>query len=386
MPEPLETSPSCPSEAAGDLLYRQWPALPELFPFSLSGLDLKHEADLEDNPQFIFVGPAAKRRAPARAVDAVGASDLLGLQTLPRGACIFPLYLRDETKTNLFAEEGQQSRVPNLNPWARRYLDRLTQDGLGPVGPGREGEDAAVLEQSARALFHHAVAITRAPLYRAGHEAALKKEWPRLPLPATAQLLAASSKLGAEVTSLLDLKSEVPGVTSAPLRSDLRSLAKLVKADGGIINPLAGHLLMGAPWGERNATGQVAPSAGQSVVRAWNPDELAGLAPLVATQGIGQSQALALLGEEMHDIHLNPLVLWKGVPRGVWEYAVGGQPVLHIWLSHRAAGVTGRALTIEETREMQGIVRRIAALLLLGPSLDANYRACTYEAVTLSSF
>ena len=32
-------------------------------------------------------------------------------------------------------------------------------------------------------------------------------------------------------------------------------------------------------------------------------------------------------------------------------------------------------LTVAEAREVTAMVRRIAALLLLGPDLDANYRA-----------
>ena len=45
------------------------------------------------------------------------------------------------------------------------------------------------------------------------------------------------------------------------------------------------------------------------------------------------------------------------------------------WLSYREKELLGRALKIEEARYVTEVVRRIAALLLLSPALDANYEA-----------
>ena len=36
----------------------------------------------------------------------------------------------------------------------------------------------------------------------------------------------------------------------------------------------------------------------------------------------------------------------------------------------------GRSLSADEVREVRDMARRIAALLLLGPVLDASYAAC----------
>jgi hypothetical protein len=36
--------------------------------------------------------------------------------------------------------------------------------------------------------------------------------------------------------------------------------------------------------------------------------------------------------------------------------------------------VLGRDLTLDEARDVQRMARRIAAILLLGPALDASYR------------
>jgi hypothetical protein len=45
------------------------------------------------------------------------------------------------------------------------------------------------------------------------------------------------------------------------------------------------------------------------------------------------------------------------------------------WLSYRERAVLGRPLTINEAREAAAIVRRLAALVVMGPDLDANYAA-----------
>ena len=44
------------------------------------------------------------------------------------------------------------------------------------------------------------------------------------------------------------------------------------------------------------------------------------------------------------------------------------------WLSYREEKRLGRPLTKEEVRHVQEMARRIAAILLRGPALDANYQ------------
>ncbi len=68
------------------------------------------------------------------------------------------------------------------------------------------------------------------------------------------------------------------------------------------------------------------------------------------------------------------------MPAAAWSYTLGGYQVVKKWLSYREFSVLGRALTVEEARHVTGMVRRIAALLLLGPELDANYLAVTADA------
>jgi hypothetical protein len=72
---------------------------------------------------------------------------------------------------------------------------------------------------------------------------------------------------------------------------------------------------------------------------------------------------------------MNDVAYWKSVPTSVWEYRIGGYQVVKKWLSYRETSILGRAITAAEVKEVSGIIKRIAALILMGPSLDANYSA-----------
>ena len=75
------------------------------------------------------------------------------------------------------------------------------------------------------------------------------------------------------------------------------------------------------------------------------------------------------------DVYLNDVAYWRNIPVRVWEYTIGGYQVIKKWLSYREHKLLGRPLTTDEAREVMNIGRRIASILLLEPSLDANYQA-----------
>ncbi len=62
-------------------------------------------------------------------------------------------------------------------------------------------------------------------------------------------------------------------------------------------------------------------------------------------------------------------------PARVWATTFGGCQVMKKWLSYREHALLGRALHAEEARYVTEIARRLAALRLLEPALDANYDA-----------
>ncbi len=82
--------------------------------------------------------------------------------------------------------------------------------------------------------------------------------------------------------------------------------------------------------------------------------------------------------------YLNDVAYGRNMPLRVWEYAIGGYQVIKKWLSYREHKLLGRPLTTDEVRDVANIARRIAAILLLEPELDANYAAVKMNTVDLS--
>jgi ribonucleotide reductase beta subunit family protein with ferritin-like domain len=71
------------------------------------------------------------------------------------------------------------------------------------------------------------------------------------------------------------------------------------------------------------------------------------------------------------------------VPELVWAYQLGGYPVLKKWLAYRQADRRDwQPLTDDERRWFRQIIQRIAALLALGPTLDALYQEAAASAFT----
>ncbi len=73
-------------------------------------------------------------------------------------------------------------------------------------------------------------------------------------------------------------------------------------------------------------------------------------------------------------MYLNETAYWRNIPANVWEYYIGGYQVIKKWLSYREQALLGRALTADEGREVMDMGRRLAAIVLLQPALDKNYR------------
>ncbi len=69
------------------------------------------------------------------------------------------------------------------------------------------------------------------------------------------------------------------------------------------------------------------------------------------------------------------MAYWCNVPERVWRYTIGGYQVIKKWLSYREYHLLGRPLTLGDVRAVTDMARRIAAVLLMEPSLNDNYRA-----------
>lgn len=60
----------------------------------------------------------------------------------------------------------------------------------------------------------------------------------------------------------------------------------------------------------------------------------------------------------------------------MWEAHIGGYQVLKKRLSYRDRPILDRPWTGEEVSHVQATARRLVAILLMGPDLDASFRAC----------
>jgi hypothetical protein len=88
-------------------------------------------------------------------------------------------------------------------------------------------------------------------------------------------------------------------------------------------------------------------------------------------------------GERTGDLFLNDDTYFGNVPELVWNYQLGGYPVLKKWLGYRQADRRdGMPLTNDERRWFRQIIQRIAALLALGPSLNELYEQTAANAFT----
>ena len=271
---------------------------------------------------------------------------------IERGANFFPLQLCEATDTqsasvketpDMFAFEGggggDDETKPNLTTAASTYL--------------------AKVEAKPDALFFHIVAALHAPDYREENAGALRQDWPRVPLPKSRKALLASADLGRQIAALLDTETPVPGVTQGKPRAELKPIAELSYTGTADFQVTAG-------WGHAGQGGVTMPGKGNNHRYA----------PLTA------AESMPAFGATTLDIYLNETACWRNVPERVWNYTLGGYQVLKKWLSYREHDLLGRALTADEAREFTHNARRIAALILLQPELDANYQGVKADTFT----
>jgi hypothetical protein len=268
----------------------------------------------------------------------------------------FPLYLRtDSSQASLFPSSNAtepRNRV-NMTESAIAYLQRLS-------APESD-------------LFYHTLSCLHSQAFRTANASALVQDWPRIPLTAQRETLLQSSELGQQVAALLDTETPVKGVTAGKPRPELKGVGVVARVGGG---SLAGaDWDVTARWGVAGKGGVCMPGKGKLTERAYTEDERTALLEGAAALGLDEAAALSSWGQTTFDVYLNDTAYWRNVPARVWSYTLGGYQVVKKWLSYREKALLGRGLTGQEATEVSHMIRRIAALLLLHPALDANYQA-----------
>jgi hypothetical protein len=273
--------------------------------------------------------------------------------------------------------EAHLPSKPNLSSKANQYLQ-----SLGIIAGNSVGGSASF-------LWWHVLAIGFSPSYLEENLDGIKQNWPRIPMPKTKAKLEASTELGRQVAALLDTNCTVQGVDAGAPRAELKIMGNLHKDGNEPFNAVQ-DLRLTAGWGH-DSGGAVMPGKGRWIEREYTTDELNAIKAGVKALGIPQKEALARLGETAVDVYLNfdtdasAGACWRCVPKAVWDYHIGGYQVIKKWLSYREEKILGRPLTADkssdglypegEARYVTAMVRRLAAILLLGPALDANYES-----------
>jgi Type ISP C-terminal specificity domain len=326
--------------------------------------DLVHHA--EEGTRFLLV----RRRVP-RALDGAAfyLTDGLGDEhALHKDAYFIPMRLPPTAAP----DTGQGTLDLGHEQPARANLSLPTRTWLTELGVADPDSDI----NKSELVWLHALAIGYSPGYLEENRDGGRFTYQRVPLPSTLDQLQTSAALGAHIAALLDADREVPGITriapAAPDAALWRSLAEIEATHGSRLES-ADLVLSG--WAIVDAEGIIIPGAGVVIERSFTDQERAGLA--TASGDVSDlDQVLELLGGQARDVRVGPRAQWRNIPTAVWNYRVGGYQVLRKWLSYRDERVLGRPLTVEEARLFTSLVRRITALLLLGPALDRNYLAC----------
>jgi len=309
--------------------------------------------------------------------------------------------------------------VGNLSKAVRNYLSKIRI----------KDHDA----EAVGLVWLHALAVGYSPAYLAENADGIRRDWPRIPLPAARKALDKSAELGRKVAALLDTEAQVSGVLAGTVEPIFPTIGVLSAVRGmavpargmavsamsttgippvgkqeehgrdahathgqaqrapvgdahatahatGQLDPDAGDLAVTAGWGHAGKGGVTMPGKGRIVARPYVKAELDAIADAAKLRGLSREQAIALLGPDTRDVYLNDKAYWSNVPANVWEYFIGGYQVIKKWLSYREQELLGRALSVDEAREVTGMARRLSAIVLMQPALDENYRRAAASA------
>jgi hypothetical protein len=249
----------------------------------------------------------------------------------------------------------------------RANLSAAVRVYLGNLQLPNPDEDTATAEL----VWLHAVAICYSPAYLSENEDGVKRDFPRIPLPPDATLLRNSARLGERLADLLDPDSEVTGITRGTILPGLRTIGALMRVSRER-GPIDLRVTVG--WGYAGRDGVIMPGGGRIEEQAaWPQSGESETSIRSALSSV--SDPFVRLGPPI-SVFLNGDTFWGFVPRSVWEYRIGGYQVIKKWLSYRQLDLLGRPLTVEESRHVTNMIRRLTLIVLLTEELDANYRAC----------
>lgn len=303
--------------------------------------------NLSEN-EFLVSVPQSRRVSEIRPVIA---SSLFTLHLHDRGSVGIPATILDEGGGPLFtaAKSPADARRANL---ADGLAATLMKAWKWEAGSGSAPKVVLV-----RKLFKIVLAVAHSPQYELDHAEAIAQDWLHIPIPRKGDLAEEISLLGEDVSALLNPLADVEKILKRVLGTRIKTLGVVEKKCGGAIaesDLTVTYSFFGAApggWTERS------------------PE--------------GEKDTATSLGEVTGDLNLNQDVYLKNVPGKIWEYELGGYPVIKKWLGSRdATRRPGKPLSIEEMDHLRSMIHRIAALLLLHDKLDAAYENAIGDSFT----
>ncbi|WP_182908705.1 type ISP restriction/modification enzyme [Microbispora sp. H13382] len=324
-----------------------------------------------------------RRRAP-RALD--GAAFLLSRclidqHVMHKDTYAIPFWLKADSRKEPEPEPSGTAPMFELEDIGSKntWRPNLSSRALGYLA-GVGVTDAQTSQQNAQLIWQHVLSIGFSPLYLDENGDAIRNDWPRVPLPSTADALMASAKLGQRIAELLDLDRAISSGEDFSTRR--YTIGQITRTDGKPASPQEGDLDV-TGWAVIQYRTQRSGAISRLVFARIGRIEIR-TRDALERQGFTDEE-IDLLGAEVVDVHLNDNVYWRGIPQAVWDYKIGGFPVLRKWLSYRDKTTLGRGLSTAEARQFTDICIRLTKLVLLGPALDANYMNTTSQNTTLDA-
>lgn len=300
-------------------------------------------SNLTDN-EFLVAVPEPRKYSEIRPLLLTSAFDL---HLHDRGSVCFPVRvsLTDEPGAPLFGSEIVKNE-------SQANLDTRVWESLKNawhIKGDLKGEQAKRLAKSlARAIL----AICHAPSYELEHKDSLAQDWAHIPIPRRREGLESLAGAGEQVAILLNPLTDARAAIKSILGSSANELAIISKIGGGTVRSsdlLITHSFFGAAvggWRSRSI------DSSEHFETSW--------------------------GASTGDLFLNDTIFYRNVPEAVWEYELGGYPVIKKWLGYRDHGRRpDKALTLNESEHLRSMIQRIAALLVLHDRLNFLYEtAC----------
>ena len=240
-------------------------------------------------------------------------NSMVSNRTRERGY-LFPVYLYPgvgSADTSLFSRwtKGKDGRTPNLDSGFVEQIAAATE--LRFVSDGRGDLRKAFGPEDVLAWIY---AVFHSPCYRERYEAQLKLDFPRVPLPRSAELFRRLAEVGHDLLALQLLESP--------------KLDKSITTYTGPKNPEVGRV----GW----SNGTVWLDAGKTNAR------------------------------EGHRATKPGTICLRGVPEEVWDFHIGGYQVCHKWLKDRK----GRTLSDEDVSHYQKIVVALNETIRITAEID----------------